>query len=456
MKNMRAITLLIGCMLPCAAISFALRETLTRSAESFSAQRRILLEPGVPQHVLGHARHYVREGRVTYEDELRLQIVLKHEPASVALLERTVLRVSDPRDSLLYGRYLSIADLTALIGADVTHVEAVMDLFLSYGVRRKHIQVNKNRDIITVRLAAPLAEEIFQTTLHRFRHVKRVEATIIRAISPYSLPESIAPLVSFVSELLRFPAIRALPFVPSASREGAFTPDRTAFNASAPPSDAAFQTCGQDCAGYVTPQVLADRYNLPTSLAEARANTNSIALAEFQFQHYDRRDLYMFGRACGVDRVSVEKKYHHNAAVVCTRGGGCIESLLDIEWANAASGGGAIPVSVYYLVQYSVLDWISAVNDNEEAELVHSVSYGNDEAQQVSEEYMQSVNTEFMKAAARGLSIFVASGDQGVYGREGPGNNVFHPDFPASSPWVTSVGGTDFVTPSVTGEEQAW
>jgi len=206
----------------------------------------------------------------------------------------------------------------------------------------------------------------------------------------------------------------------------------------------------------VTPQVLSERYNLPTTLSDPCASNNSIALAEFQFQYYDRRDLIIFANSCGVDSVSVEKNYAHNAAVVCTRGGGCIESLLDIEWANVAAGGGAIPLSVYYSMQYSILDWISAVNDNEDAELVYSVSYGNDELQQTSTEYMLSVNTEFMKAGARGISIFIASGDQGVYGREGPGNNVFHPDFPASSPWVTSVGGTDFVTASVVGEEMAW
>jgi tripeptidyl-peptidase-1 len=86
---------------------------------------------------------------------------------------------------------------------------------------------------------------------------------------------------------------------------------------------------------------------------------------------------------------------------------------------------------------------------------VHSLSYGNDEVQQTSDAYMQSTNIQFQVAGSLGLSLLAASGDQGVWGRSGKGN-VFHPDFPASSPYITAVGGTDFATKSVIGEETAW
>merc|ERR1719161_2858628 len=93
----------------------------------------------------------------------------------------------------------------------------------------------------------------------------------------------------------------------------------------------------------------------------------------------------------------------------------------------------------------------------ENAPLVHSVSYGNDEKQQTSVEYMNTCNDAFKKAGAAGLSILFASGDQGVCGREGCGifRFHFHPDFPAGSPYITAVGGTDFLGSSI-GEETAW
>jgi len=48
-----------------------------------------------------------------------------------------------------------------------------------------------------------------------------------------------------------------------------------------------------------------------------------------------------------------------------------------------------------------------------------------------------------------------ASGDQGVWGRTGVGA-TYHPDFPAASPYVTAVGGTDFSTKSTIGAESVW
>merc|ERR1712107_431594 len=71
--------------------------------------------------------------------------------------------------------------------------------------------------------------------------------------------------------------------------------------------------------------------------------------------------------------------------------------------------------------------------------------------------FMFACNTAFMKAGVRGISILFASGDQGVCGREGCGllKFRFKPDFPTGSPYITSVGGTDFKTYSI-GDECAW
>jgi tripeptidyl-peptidase-1 len=61
-----------------------------------------------------------------------------------------------------------------------------------------------------------------------------------------------------------------------------------------------------------------------------------------------------------------------------------------------------------------------------------------------SEGLVDRTNTNFQKIGLRGTSVMVASGDSGVYGRtdEGCSGKQFRPDFPACSPFVTSVGGT--------------
>ncbi|KFQ29592.1 Tripeptidyl-peptidase 1, partial [Merops nubicus] len=97
--------------------------------------------------------------------------------------------------------------------------------------------------------------------------------------------------------------------------------------------------------------------------------------------------------------------------------------------------------------QEPFLAWLLLLSNMSSLPWVHSVSYGDDE-DSLSRAYMERVNVEFMKAAARGLTILFASGDDGAGCRKVPsGNHTFRPSFPASSPYVTTVGGTSFKNP---------
>jgi tripeptidyl-peptidase-1 len=66
-----------------------------------------------------------------------------------------------------------------------------------------------------------------------------------------------------------------------------------------------------------------------------------------------------------------------------------------------------------------------------------------------SKQYVDRVNTEFMKIGLRGVSLFVASGDSGANGRSDPvcSDKKLHASFPGASPYVTSVGATQLVNP---------
>merc|ERR1711881_195115 len=66
-----------------------------------------------------------------------------------------------------------------------------------------------------------------------------------------------------------------------------------------------------------------------------------------------------------------------------------------------------------------------------------STSYGEDE-NSWSFEAASRLNVEFQKAGARGISLLYASGDEGANCKSG----TFVPEGPCSSPYVTSVGGT--------------
>ena len=66
--------------------------------------------------------------------------------------------------------------------------------------------------------------------------------------------------------------------------------------------------------------------------------------------------------------------------------------------------------------------------------------------------YAKRVDQEFMKAGLRGISILVASGDDGA----GCSNNTksFVVEWPSSSPYITAVGATT-IPPSSSEEERS-
>lgn len=73
---------------------------------------------------------------------------------------------------------------------------------------------------------------------------------------------------------------------------------------------------------------------------------------------------------------------------------------------------------------------------------VFSISY-TDEEDSATRRYATRFATEMAKAGARGISVLVASGDNGSGGawRENC-HGKFQPSFPSTVPWITAVGGT--------------
>lgn len=98
--------------------------------------------------------------------------------------------------------------------------------------------------------------------------------------------------------------------------------------------------------------------------------------------------------------------------------------------------------------------WLEYMLSKDDLPYVISISYADDE-KTVPPEYAQRVCTEFAKLGLRGVSVLVASGDYGTGKNEQcvrndeSGKKRFAPTFPASCPYVTSVGGTRFLDPEM-------
>jgi len=101
-------------------------------------------------------------------------------------------------------------------------------------------------------------------------------------------------------------------------------------------------------------------------------------------------------------------------------------------------------------------NWTTSILNEDHAPLVHSVSYGwQGDLSEIGckSAHVKDVDTNFQKLAAKGISIIFASGDSGSGYQDG--STKLYPSWPASSPWVTSVGATRFIDQSTRKPEMA-
>eukprot|EP00927_Polykrikos_kofoidii_P055958 TRINITY_DN5013_c0_g2_i1.p1 TRINITY_DN5013_c0_g2~~TRINITY_DN5013_c0_g2_i1.p1 ORF type:complete len:588 (+),score=119.10 TRINITY_DN5013_c0_g2_i1:70-1833(+) len=370
--------------------------------------------------------------------------MLRHAPGFVARLHEFVEEVSTPGRPG-YGKYLTMAELKERLPVADGAAEAVLTLLAEHGVDKSKVSLSASGDMLQAEMSSATARNIFSADLFLYEHSSS-QRRIVRSEGGYTLPPRIEEFVYLVGNLIEFPDVRRLIQVEAPVESTSFGSD-----------------CGWWCGGKTTPGVLSARYGFNSSESGFNSADTGMATAEFQGVYYDTSSLDYFQQKCGLkEKVQVDHQIGSNLEWHCLTGGVCIEALLDIEYAKAVSGG--ITLTNIFNDDYSLLDWAKQVDDlGDDGPSVHSISYGDDEVQQGDDapsgmsgkEFMEATNVQFAKLAARGISVMVASGDQGVCGRSGCGKR-FHPDFPASSPFVTAVGGTDFAVKSVIGEEEAW
>jgi len=378
---------------------------------------------------------WVRGEKPPADHSVGVNVVVRIDDEQRADLERVFWEVSDPKHAN-YGQYLSRDEVTEMLDVPEDRLDSIKSYLSGHGCT--DINVAPQRDTVSVTCPVSAIETALNTELHFFTHQEHSDIQIVRASQHYHLPEHMTHAVTMVGELLQFPQMRRTDLSGVTVGGKGEWPD----------------TCDAGtCSGLVTPAVLSARYRHPNA-TEDTVDGNSMAVAEFQGQKYLQGDLDKFSSSCHVPQ-GVDANVGGGESTL--RSG--VEAALDIEYMKAVAP--EVPLTVVYSKKFSLLDWTTMITNLENSPLIHSVSYGNDERQQSSDAYMFSSNTAFMKAGAQGLSILFASGDQGVCGREGCGGGIFggakrfKPDFPAGSPYITAVGGTDFLSYTV-GEEQVW
>ncbi|KAM7086835.1 tripeptidyl-peptidase 1 isoform 2-T2 [Molossus nigricans] len=368
---------------------------------------------------------WVSLGRADPEEELSLTFALRQQ--NLERLSELVQAVSDP-GSPRYGKYLSLEDVAELVQPSPLTLRTVQKWLLAAGARNCHSVITQ--DFLTCWMSVRQAELLLSgSEFHRYVGGP-AETHVVRSPHPYQLPKALASHVDFVGGLHRFPPTSSLRQRPAPQVAGAV---------------------GLHLG--VTPSVLRERYNLTAQDVGSGTTNNSQACAQFLEQYFHDSDLAEFMHLFG-------GTFAHQASVAHVvgqqgRGRAGIEASLDVEYLMSA--GANISTWVYsnpgrHESQEPFLQWLLLLSNESALPPVHTISYGDDE-DSLSSAYMQRVNAEFMKAAARGLTLLFASGDSGAGCWSTSGRHQFRPSFPASSPYVTTVGGTSFQNPfQVTSE----
>ncbi len=124
------------------------------------------------------------------------------------------------------------------------------------------------------------------------------------------------------------------------------------------------------------------------------------------------------------------------------------EVMLDIEVAGAIAPKAKIFVYFTSNTSQGFLDAITqAVHDTVNKPSIISISWGGPESTWTAQS-MQQFDEAFQAAAALGVTITVAAGDDGS--SDGVSDGQAHADFPASSPNVLACGGTTLTAKSTT------
>ncbi|CAE6466677.1 unnamed protein product, partial [Rhizoctonia solani] len=387
---------------------------------------------------------------------LKLRIALPQPNFDV--LERELYEVSDPKHTR-YGQHLSSEQVNKLVAPHPDTLTSVDEWLASHGFELSTLERSPARDWVTIVLPVSKAEEMLGTEYAIWEHAESQEK-IVRTME-YSLPESIHKHIHLITPTTMF---------------GGPRPHKATFHyEDLPNSKSAVVAPDASCNNTITISCLQALYNIGNYTATVKSNRLGIAGYLEEFGNFaDLQTFYKkyYPAAVGSNFTVESINGGINPQDPDQAGG---EAQLDIQYA----GGLSYPVqNIYYTTagrppfnaslgttdnnSEPYLEFLQYLLAQKNPPQTISTSYG-DEEQTVPIEYAKRVCGMFAQLGARGVTFLFSSGDGGVgdgrasnstvcVSNDGKKTRKFLPSFPASCPYVTSVGGTHYVPEVVSND----
>jgi subtilase family serine protease len=375
---------------------------------------------------------------------IALALPLKADDAG---LERFAAAVSTP-GSPRYGQYASVAALARRFGASPATRARVISYLGKAGATSVRIDVTGLFADATMRISQ--AQRLFGTSLSRYRTARATR--FVAPSAPTRIPAALQPAVTGVVGLDTQPLFGTpQAMLPSGARwphtAGGPATEHTADESGYTERTGVATGCGAATAqsGFTPNQYLTAYGYAPLQSAGLRGQGERVALIEIDGFKYS--DLRRFASCFGLSIPAING-FGVGLKRPLAPGG---ESTLDLEVLDAAAPGlKAVDVYESRPSAVDVLQSLTApLSGSATTPDVISASLGSCEPATlatIGKSGLRTAEASLALAAASGISVLASSGDDGSSACLDPGGQPLPGlavSYPASSPWVTGVGGTN-------------
>ncbi|KAH9025392.1 subtilisin-like protein [Lactarius pseudohatsudake] len=391
-----------------------------------------------------------------------IHLYIALNPHQESALIDALYEVSDPKHPR-YGAHLSKEQVAELVRPHPDTLELLTSWLVHHGVRPSSISMTHGGAWLTVRnVLVSQANEMLGASYQLYRH-SEVNDTIIRTVS-YALPDVLHAHIQAVAPTTYFASIRTQR--QTARRRSVDAAAALAEAEAASGKPVTMLSSRADWNEEVTPSELRWLYKTSTYVPTA-AGRNTLGVIGLEKEYPSETDLteYMTNFRSDVQPPSLA-----TFTVELVNGGEYnpdtpgMEASTDVQYASAM----AYPTPIIFYSTGGVgewsdsgepiagdpyLEWIEHLLRKTDIPPTVSMSYGFYEYS-APHEYLRGLCTLFAQLGARGVSVLFPSGDDGVGKdrhdcRDQSGNVRFIPEFPASCPYLTAVGGTTGYDPEV-------